>query len=78
MAFGTKAHIVVSYSLDYNGNGITVSNDLWAKMKPAVKKDGSGKPIHPIPADSLVPIVKDMKEKGSANEDGYGLPCEHP
>ena len=54
--FGIQADIMTAYSLDYNGNAITVSNDLWAKMKPNVPmKDG--KPIHPITADSLKPIT---------------------
>ncbi len=74
VGFGTKEHIVVSYSLDYNGNGITVSNDLWAKMKPNVPKDKDGKPIHPITADSLVPIVKKMKDDGTPVKMGMVFP----
>ncbi|MCC9655075.1 CmpA/NrtA family ABC transporter substrate-binding protein [Rhodopirellula halodulae] len=55
---GTKTSIVTAYSLDYNGNGITVSNDIWAQMQendPALK---SPTPKHPISADSLKPIVE--------------------
>tara|TARA_R110002096_G_scaffold84777_19_gene195566 strand:- start:1514 stop:2878 length:1365 start_codon:yes stop_codon:yes gene_type:complete len=55
VGFGTQADIVTAYNLDYNGNGITVSNDLWAKMKPNVPME-DGKPVHPITADSLKPI----------------------
>jgi nitrate/nitrite transport system substrate-binding protein len=58
---GAKAPIVTAYSLDYNGNGITVSNEIWAKMQevdPALK---SPTPKHPIVADSLKPIVADYK-----------------
>ena len=29
MGFGTKAHIITPFSMDLNGNGITVSNDIW-------------------------------------------------
>lgn len=58
VGFGTQADIMTAYSLDYNGNGITVSNELWEKMKPAIPKDADGKPIHPITADSLKPIAE--------------------
>lgn len=57
VGFGTQADIVTAYSLDYNGNAITVSNDLWAKMKPAVPVGPDGKPVHPITAESLKPIT---------------------
>ena len=46
----SKADVLTAYSLDYNGNGITVSNDIWKQMKPNVKKDATGKVIHPITA----------------------------
>lgn len=58
VGFGTQADIVTAYSLDYNGNGITVSNELWERMKPSVPMAG-GKPVHPITAESLVPIVEE-------------------
>ncbi len=29
IGFGTKAHIVTPFSMDLNGNGITVSNEIW-------------------------------------------------
>ncbi len=57
IGFGTKAHIVTPFSMDLNGNGITVSNDIWAMMKEHVPmKDG--KPVHPIKADALKPVVE--------------------
>ena len=34
IGFGTKAHIVTPFSMDLNGNGITVSNEVWELMKP--------------------------------------------
>lgn len=72
--FGTKADIVVPYSLDYNGNGITVSNALWAKMKPSIPTDASGMPKHPISAESLAPIVKDAKAAGQPLKMGMVFP----
>jgi len=36
IGYGTKAHIVTPFSMDLNGNGITVSNEIWEQMKPHV------------------------------------------
>ena len=33
IGFGTQAHIITAFSMDLNGNGITVSNEVWAEMK---------------------------------------------
>ena len=33
IGFGTKADIVTAFSMDLNGNAITVSNAVWAEMK---------------------------------------------
>lgn len=64
IGFGTKAHIITAYSLDYNGNAITVSNDLWEQMQAQEAKLKSPTPPHPITADSLKPIVKQRKDAG--------------
>ena len=73
IGFGTKAHIVTPFSMDLNGNGITVSNEVWAKMKPHVPvKDG--KPVHPIKADYLKPVVDDFKKEGKAFKMGMVFP----
>jgi nitrate/nitrite transport system substrate-binding protein len=40
IGFGTKADIVTAFSMDLNGNGITVSNAVWAEMKPLLPTDG--------------------------------------
>ena len=56
IGFGTQAHIITAFSMDLNGNGITVSNKVWEEMKKNVPhKDG--KPVHPIKADYLKPVV---------------------
>jgi len=57
VGFGIEAEVCTASSLDYNGNGITVSNEIWAKMKPGVPKDADGKPVHPITAGGLKPIA---------------------
>ena len=58
IGFGTKADVVTSFSMDLNGNGITVSNDLWKQMQKVEPKLDSPTPPHPITADSLKPIVQ--------------------
>ena len=52
-----KANIVTAYSLDLNGNAITLATDIWEQMKVNVPKRADGKPVHPIKSDSLKPIV---------------------
>jgi hypothetical protein len=49
--------------MDLNGNGITVSNDIWARMKKYVPLADDGKPIHPIKADYLKPVVEEFRNK---------------
>lgn len=58
-----NAPIVTAYSLDYNGNGITVSNEIWKKMQENDPKLQVDEPDHPISADSLKPIVTDYKQE---------------
>ncbi|MEM0897569.1 MAG: CmpA/NrtA family ABC transporter substrate-binding protein [Verrucomicrobiota bacterium] len=74
VGFGTQADILTAYSLDYNGNGITVSNEIWAEMKPNVPKGDDGKPIHPITADSLKPIADKAIADGSKLKMGMVFP----
>jgi nitrate/nitrite transport system substrate-binding protein len=64
IGFGTKAHIVTPFSMDLNGNGITVSNEVWAAMKPHLKMGADGKPVHPIPASALKPVVDKFRAEG--------------
>jgi nitrate/nitrite transport system substrate-binding protein len=33
IGFGTKAHVITPFSMDLNGNAITVSNAVWEEMK---------------------------------------------
>lgn len=74
VGFGSQADIVTAYSLDYNGNGITVSNDIWEQMKPGVPKAADGSPIHPIKADALKPIVDSSKAAGNKLKMGMVFP----
>jgi len=73
IGFGTKAHIVTPISMDLNGNGITVSNDVWEMMKPHVPHE-DGKPVHPIKADALVPVIEQFKDEGKPFNMGMVFP----
>lgn len=64
IGYGTEAHIVTPFSMDLNGNGITVSNGIWEEMQPYIPMDADGKPIHPIKADYLKPVVDDYRDLG--------------
>lgn len=72
--FGRQAQLVTPFSMDLNGNGITVSNDVWSKMKPNVPADAEGKPIHPIKADALKPVISSYKNSGKPFKMGMVFP----
>jgi len=73
IGFGTQAHIVTAFSMDLNGNGITVSNEVWKEMKKHVPhKDG--KPVHPIKADYLKPVIEKYEDAGKPFKMGMVFP----
>ena len=73
IGFGTRADIITAFSMDLNGNGITVSNDIWQQMKKYVPhKDG--KPVHPIKADYLKPVIEKYKKDGKPFNMGMVFP----
>jgi len=74
IGFGTEAHIVTPFSMDLNGNGITVSNEVWELMKPNIPADAEGKPIHPISASALKPVVDQFKDEGRPFNMGMVFP----
>lgn len=74
IGFGTKAEIVTPFSMDLNGNGITVSNAVWEEMKQYVPKQADGKPQHPIKADYLKPVVDRYKAEGKPFKMGMVFP----
>lgn len=73
IGFGTEAHVVTAFSMDLNGNAITVSNDVWSMMKPHVPMD-KGKPVHPIKADALKPVLEKFKAEGKPFKMGMVFP----
>ncbi|OUR75378.1 nitrate ABC transporter substrate-binding protein [Alphaproteobacteria bacterium 46_93_T64] len=74
IGFGTKAHIVTPLSMGLNGNGITVSNEVWSIMKKYVPHDANGKPIHPIKADALKKVVDKFQSEGKPFNMGMVFP----
>lgn len=74
IGYGTKAHIITPFSMDLNGNGITVSNEIWKQMKPNIPKMADGRPVHPIKADYLKPVVDKYKADGKPFNMGMVFP----
>ena len=74
IGFGTQAHIITAFSMDLNGNAITVSNNIWDEMKQYVPKGPDGKPVHPIKADALKPVVERYKSEGKPFNMGMVFP----
>lgn len=61
---GTKADVVTAFSMDLNGNAITVSNEVWSIMKAGLPMDDKGLPRHPISAAALKPAIEKVKAGG--------------
>ncbi len=74
IGIGTQANVVTPFSMDLNGNGITVSNDIWKKMQANDEKLKADKPPHPISADSLQPVVNEFKQAGAPLRMGMVFP----
>ncbi len=73
IGFGTQAHIITPFSMDLNGNGITVSNAVWEEMKQHVPH-ADGKPVHPIGAQYLKPVVERYRAEGKPFNMGMVFP----
>ena len=74
IGYGTKADIVTPFSMDLNGNAITVSNKIWEQMKPHIPKMADGRPVHPIKADALKPVVESYLDQGKPFKMGMVFP----
>lgn len=73
IGYGTKADIITAFSMDLNGNAITVSNDVWTEMKKNIPHE-NGKPVHPIKADSLKPVIESYRDAGKPFKMGMVFP----
>ncbi|MAQ36531.1 MULTISPECIES: CmpA/NrtA family ABC transporter substrate-binding protein [Thioclava] len=74
IGFGTKAHVITPFSMDLNGNGITVSNEVWDEMKKNIPVGDDGKPVHPISASALKPVVEKYRAEGKPFNMGMVFP----
>ncbi|MBF0309502.1 MAG: ABC transporter substrate-binding protein [Magnetococcales bacterium] len=74
IGFGTQAEVITAFSMDLNGNGITVSNEVWERMKAHVPKGADGKPLHPVKADALKPVVEQYRDQGKSFNMGMVFP----
>lgn len=74
IGFGTKADIITAFSMDLNGNGITVSNEIWEQMKKNIPVGPDGKVVHPISASALKPVIDSYKAQGKPFNMGMVFP----
>ncbi len=74
IGYGTQADIITAFSMDLNGNGITVSNEVWAEMKKNIPHDANGLPVHPISASALKPVVESYRAEGKPFNMGMVFP----
>ena len=74
IGIGTKADVVTPFTMDLNGNGITVSNSVWAQMQENDPELDTDKPKHPISAASLKPIADAMLAEGKKLQLGMVFP----
>ncbi|HTQ31241.1 MAG TPA: CmpA/NrtA family ABC transporter substrate-binding protein [Opitutaceae bacterium] len=74
IGIGTRAKIITSFSMDLNGNGITVSNAIWKEMQSLNPALEGPHPPHPIKADALKPIVDRYKAAGTPMRMGMVFP----
>jgi nitrate/nitrite transport system substrate-binding protein len=73
IGIGTKSPVVTAFSMDLNGNGITVSNEVWKEMRQHLPMEG-GKPLRPIRADALRKVVEKFKTEGRPFKMGMVFP----
>ncbi|MBI2276281.1 MAG: ABC transporter substrate-binding protein [Dechloromonas sp.] len=74
IGYGTKADVITAFSMDLNGNAITVSNAVMAKLKAKLDKQPDGKPVHPVKAEALKAVVDDYKKEGKPFKMGMVFP----
>ncbi len=65
--------IIAPFTMSYNGAAITVSNEVWAQMRPRVALDGD-KPKHPVSAAALKPVLESYAKSGKNVNLGMTFP----
>lgn len=74
IGIGTKADLITAFSMDLNGNAITVSNAIWREMQRVNPALAVAQPPHPIRADALKAIVDARKASGTPLRMGMVFP----
>lgn len=74
IGYGTKAEVITAFSMDLNGNGITVSKAVMEKLKARLPKEADGKPVHPIKAEYLKSVVDEYRKDGKPFKMGMVFP----
>ena len=71
---GAKQKLITPFSLDINGKGVTVSNEIYSLIAPTLPKGADGKVIQPISAAVLKPVVAKFKAEGKPFKMGMVFP----
>jgi len=74
IGIGTQADVITAFTMDLNGNGITVSNAIWEEMQFNDIDLDTPTPEHPISADALKPIVEERLDSGEKLQMGMVFP----
>jgi nitrate/nitrite transport system substrate-binding protein len=74
IGYGTTADVVTAFSMDLNGNGITVSNEVWEQMQPYLEKDEQGRVRRPVAATALKPVIAKHRAGGKPFRMGMVFP----
>lgn len=73
IGYGTQADLIAPLSLDLNGNAITLSNRVWNMIREDLPEE-NGRPIHPISASHLRPVVDAFESEGKTFNMGMVFP----
>ncbi len=74
IGYGTAANLIAPLSLDLNGNGITVSNEVWDIVRPNLPENADGNPEHPISASYLQAAIDQFAGEGKQFNMGMVFP----
>ena len=71
--FGNQAELVAVAAMGINTLAVTVGNEVWSGMKPALAVE-DGHPVHPIAASALKPVIENIKAGGKPFAMGMVFP----
>ena len=77
IGIGTKADVVTAFSMDLNGNAITVSNEVWALMKAGLADGRAGQARASDQRRRAQARARKIQGVGQAVQDGDGVPGVH-